>query len=173
MRLALAFSLGILLTACATAPPPIEVVPHEPRVAGADPNAWARACVRGPEGFATPPGAEPYATLTAKQRQTLSRVEQLALTTHGKTTQARKPQVDAWVKSRGAQTLAEMRQDAKAIGWRLNVIERRAQRKYGLRKVSPCYGLLADLFHAMNSAIDFRAHHEEAGDQWPPPGERP
>jgi|GEM_PF-3105008 len=173
MRLALTLVLAILVSACASTPPPVEVVPHEPRVASGDKAVWARACVRGPEGFATPAGAEPYATLSPRQRQVLSLVEQLAMTTHGKTSQDRKPQVDAWVKSRGNQTLAEMRDDAKAIGWRLNMIERRAKRKYGLRKVSPCYGLLADLFHSMNSAIDFRAHHEEAGDQWPPPGERP
>ncbi|TNF36875.1 MAG: hypothetical protein EP329_04575 [Deltaproteobacteria bacterium] len=173
MRLALALALTTLLAACASAPPPVEVVPHEPMIASGNAATWARACVRGPEGAATPAGAEPYATLTAKQRQTLSLVEQLALTTHGKTSEERKPQVDKWVHDRGAQTLAEMRVDAKAIGWRLDVIERRAQRKYGLRKVSACYGLLADLFHSMNSAIDFRAHHEAAGDQWPPPGERP
>lgn len=170
MRYALALALAILFTACASAPPKVEVVPHEPKVAGGDSAVWARACVRGPKDEPPPPESRPYSTLTQKQRETLSRVEQLAMTTLGTDTAARKPQVDAWVADRGKQTLAGMREDRDAIGWRLDQIERRAKRKYGLRTVSPCYGLLADLFHSMSSAIDFRAHHEDAGDVWPPPG---
>lgn len=172
MRLALALVLATLFAACATVPK-VEVVPHEPKIAGEDTAGWARACVRGPKDEPPPPESRPYETLTQKQRETLSRAETLAIATYGSEPAERKPQLDAWVAERGKQTLAGMREDRDAIGWRLDQIERRAKRKYGLRTVSPCYALLADVFHGMNSAIDFRAHHEDAGDVWPPPGGTP
>jgi len=169
MRLALALVTATLLSACASAPPPVEVVPHEPTIPDGDAGGWARACVRGPKDMAPPPDGRPYSSLNERQRLVLSLVERLAMTTQTADSAARKSQVDGFVAERGRETLAEMREDRDAIGWRVDAIERRAQRKYGLRTVSPCYGLLIDLFHSLSSAIDFRAQHEERGDVWPPP----